>query len=115
MSITISKGWQPGLIGAVTALHSQFYAEHWDFGAYFEAKVARDMANFFDRYDPETDLTLVASAEADADSGGEIVGSITMIEPVEKLWWPVASATTFVESGIGAVSEIIHGLSVLAP
>lgn len=79
-SITISRGWQPGLIGSVTALHSNFYAEHWDFGAYFEAKVARDMANFFDRYDPDTDLTLVASVGGNEETGagGRIVGSITI-------------------------------------
>lgn len=79
-SIAISQGWQPGLIGSVTALHSRFYAENWDFGAYFEAKVARDMANFFDRYDPETDLTLVATigGNPETGAGGTIVGSITI-------------------------------------
>lgn len=77
-SLVINRGWQPGLIGTVTALHSRFYAEHWDFGAYFEAKVARDMANYFDRYDPETDLTLVASVDNGSETEGTIVGSITI-------------------------------------
>ena len=77
-SLEISPGWQPGLIGAVTAIHSRFYAEQWDFGAYFEAKVARDMANFFDRYNPEFDLTLAATAFTGPENEGQIVGSITI-------------------------------------
>ncbi len=52
------RGWCPGLIGSVATLHSRYYARHWDFGVYFETKVAREMADYFDRYDAERDLTL---------------------------------------------------------
>lgn len=67
-----NRGWLPGLIGDVAALHGRYYAEHWDFGAFFEAKVAREFATYFDRYDPDRDLTL--SAEED----GAIFGAITI-------------------------------------
>ena len=51
----ISAGYRPGLIGGVAALHGVYYAREWDFGAYFEAKVARELAAFAARYDPDRD------------------------------------------------------------
>lgn len=66
------SGWCPGLIGSVAALHSRYYARHWDFGVYFETKVAREMAEFFDRYDSERDLTLSLF------DGPDLSGTITI-------------------------------------
>ena len=68
----ITSGWQPGLIGEVTALHGRFYARHWGFGAFFEAKVAREMAAFFDRYDAAANLVLAAFRDE------ALLGSVTL-------------------------------------
>lgn len=58
------RGWRPGLIGAVTALHGRTYAEVAGFGALFEARVAAGLGAFFERYDAARDLTLSAWDES---------------------------------------------------
>lgn len=42
----ILQGYQPGCIGDVAAMHARFYSEHWGFGAFFEARVATELAAF---------------------------------------------------------------------
>jgi DNA-binding MarR family transcriptional regulator/GNAT superfamily N-acetyltransferase len=42
----ILEGYQPGCIGDIASLHARFYSEHWGFGAYFEKKVATELAEF---------------------------------------------------------------------
>ncbi len=51
MTIRFGEGWRPGLIGWTVAQHGSYYAENWGFGPFFEAKVARDMAEFVLRID----------------------------------------------------------------
>ncbi|RFU44894.1 helix-turn-helix domain-containing GNAT family N-acetyltransferase [Paraburkholderia sp. DHOC27] len=48
MGPSISEGYQPGCIGDVVGLHARFYAEHWGFGAFFEKRVATELAAFAD-------------------------------------------------------------------
>ena len=47
----ISAGYQPGLLGWTVAEHGRFYATHWNFGPFFETKVATEMADFVRRVD----------------------------------------------------------------
>lgn len=47
----------PGAIGTIVQLHGSYYATHWGFGTFFEAKVARELADFADRM-TERDLVL---------------------------------------------------------
>ncbi|GLC97279.1 MarR family transcriptional regulator [Cupriavidus sp. TA19] len=42
----IRQGYQPGCIGDVASLHARFYSEHWGFGAFFEKRVATELAAF---------------------------------------------------------------------
>ncbi|MBR7890525.1 bifunctional helix-turn-helix transcriptional regulator/GNAT family N-acetyltransferase [Burkholderia multivorans] len=42
----ILEGYQPGCIGDIASLHARFYAEHWGFGAFFEKRVATELAAF---------------------------------------------------------------------
>lgn len=44
--VEIQAGWRPGAIGDIAAMHSRYYALHWNFGPYFEAKVATELAAF---------------------------------------------------------------------
>lgn len=44
----ILQGYQPGCIGDVVSLHARFYSEHWGFGAFFEKRVATELAEFAD-------------------------------------------------------------------
>lgn len=42
----IREGYQPGCIGDIASLHARFYSEHWGFGAFFEKRVATELAEF---------------------------------------------------------------------
>ncbi|HTR05900.1 MAG TPA: bifunctional helix-turn-helix transcriptional regulator/GNAT family N-acetyltransferase [Paraburkholderia sp.] len=44
--VTLVEGYRPGCIGDIAALHARFYAANWGFGAYFEKKVATELAEF---------------------------------------------------------------------
>lgn len=72
MEVVISTGYEPGAIGAVTSLHAHYYAEHWGFGPFFEAKIARELSEFLLRYDARRDCFLIARERK------QIVGSITL-------------------------------------
>lgn len=47
----IRKGYRPGAIGRVVELHGRYYSKYWNFGLFFETKVARELSEFMDRYD----------------------------------------------------------------
>jgi GNAT superfamily N-acetyltransferase len=53
--IHIERGYIPGSIGRIAELHGAYYHEHWGFGAFFEAKVASELAEFIGRYDANKD------------------------------------------------------------
>jgi GNAT superfamily N-acetyltransferase len=42
----IVEGYRPGCIGDIASLHARFYATHWGFGAFFEHRVATELATF---------------------------------------------------------------------
>ena len=65
-------GYVPGAIGRVTELHAEYYSRDWDFGLYFEAKVAAGLAEFLLRFDAARDGFWTASLE------GSIEGAIAI-------------------------------------
>lgn len=42
-------GYQPGAIGQISSMFSRYFARHYQFGQYFEKKVAMELAEFTDR------------------------------------------------------------------
>jgi len=70
--IRIQRGYVPGSIGRIAELHGTYYHEHWGFGAFFEAKVAGELAEFMGRYDDQLDSLWTALL------GGNIEGSIAI-------------------------------------
>lgn len=55
MTVEYATGYVPGAIGRVAELHGTYYHANWDFGLYFEAKVATELAEFLTRYNPSAD------------------------------------------------------------
>ena len=53
MTTEPGSGWRPGIVGWIVMQHGEYYAREWDFGAYFEAKVAREVGEFVDRLDKD--------------------------------------------------------------
>ena len=68
----IHCGYLPGAIGRIVALHARYYHALVGFGLPFEAKVAREMAEFCERLDSQRDgLWLVLH-------NGQVEGSIAI-------------------------------------
>lgn len=68
----IVPGYLPGAIGAVATLHAGYYGAQHGFGAFFEAKVAREFGEFVARFDPARDgLWLVVDA-------GRVLGAVVV-------------------------------------
>ena len=74
----IITGYIPGIIGRVSELHAQYYSQKWNFGRYFEAKVATDLSNFINNYDQTKDCIWSISID------GVIEGSISIDGSSEK-------------------------------
>lgn len=76
------SGYTPGALGAIAALHGAWYGANWGFGLYFEAKVARELADFLERLQPDRDALWVARLPGDAadagDGAGRVVGSVVI-------------------------------------
>ena len=70
--IVIDRGYAPGALGRVVELHAQYYSQHWGFGLYFESRVAKDMAEFLERYDEDRDSIWFVTVD------GIIEGSIAI-------------------------------------
>ncbi len=51
----MARGYVPGALGRIASLHGSYYQEHWEFGLFFEAKVATELAEFLKVYEPERD------------------------------------------------------------
>ena len=104
-ALNIKRGYTPGAIGRIAELHADYYARHWGFGLYFEAKVATGLAEFVQRYDPGRDGFWTAS------TAERIEGSIAMdavhadTEGVHLRWFIVSEKL----QGRGAGSLLIDG------
>ncbi|MDY6880925.1 MAG: GNAT family N-acetyltransferase [Thermodesulfobacteriota bacterium] len=70
--IKIAKGYVPGSIGRVAELHGKYYHAHWDFGLFFEAKVAVELSRFLKGYDDARDGFWAVLVD------GRVEGSITI-------------------------------------
>jgi GNAT superfamily N-acetyltransferase len=95
------SGYIPGAIGKITELHGVYYSRHWGFDLFFEAKVATELSEFLNRFNPAYDGFWVATL------GGEIIGSIAIDgmkarEHGAHLRWFIV-AQKYQERGIGNI------------
>ena len=70
--IHIHTGYCPGAIGRIAELHGRYYHTHWNFGLFFEAKVATELAAFLKRYDKRRDCLWTV------DCKGRVEGSLVI-------------------------------------
>jgi len=68
--VSIAEGYRPGAIGRIAELHGCYYAQHWGFGLFFEAKVATELSTFLTTYDTVRDGCWLALQD------GRVQGSI---------------------------------------
>jgi len=91
-SVTITKGYLPGAIGRIAELHGTYYAAHWDFGLFFEAKVATELSAFLTAFDSQRDGLWVAVAEGRVQGGIAIDGSRADEHGAHLRWFILADA-----------------------
>lgn len=72
---TIHKDYLPGAIGRIVELHARYYSEQAGFGLPFESKVARELAEFCERYDGERDGLWLARQDGEIEAAIAIDGS----------------------------------------
>ncbi|GGX38150.1 MarR family transcriptional regulator [Tateyamaria omphalii] len=88
--IEVREGYCTGVIASVAHLHATYYAQHYDFGAVFERKVATEMSEFMGRIGNPKNTTFSAYL------GDELVGSLSLDsedlgEGVSHLRWFIVS------------------------
>lgn len=75
-NVVISE-YHPSAIGAITALHGQYYHTQWNFGLYFESKVAVELAGLLTHKDARRNGFWVASVDEGIVGGIAIDGNQT--------------------------------------
>lgn len=88
----IRRGYTPGAIGRVAELHGRYYAENWGFGLVFEAKVAREFAEFMTRFDENRD-GLWTVVQEDRVEGAVAIDGIRGETEGAHLRWFILSAS----------------------
>ena len=88
--IEIVEGYTPGAIGRVAELHGSYYHRHWGFGAAFEAKVARELAEFLQRYDHTRDGFWTAIEHGRVEGSISIDGLRAESDGAQLRWFIVA-------------------------
>lgn len=71
-SFKIVSGYHAGMIGRITEMHGSYYAREYDFGNFFEAKVAAGLADFSARLDKPCNQIWLAMVNE------RIVGSVAI-------------------------------------
>jgi GNAT superfamily N-acetyltransferase len=98
--VRILTGYVPGVVGRVTELHATYYHRHWGFGAFFEAKVAAEMAEFIRRYDDSRDRIWCALVDGRIEAALTIDGSDAALAGAHLRWFIASDAVR--GSGVGA-------------
>lgn len=71
-TVCLVRGFRPGYIGAIARMHGEYYADAWGSGIAFEALMAKEIIEWWERYDERRDLLLTAHV------GDAFVGSVAI-------------------------------------
>lgn len=86
----IHRGWTPGALGRIVALHGDYYHRHWGFGAFFEAKVAHELGAFVQRLEEGRDGWWLLTAGGRVEGGIAIDGAAAGAQGAHLRWFIVA-------------------------
>ncbi|HWR98081.1 MAG TPA: GNAT family N-acetyltransferase [Candidatus Methanoperedens sp.] len=92
MRLAIVNGFIPGALGRVVELHGAYYARHWGFGVFFEAKMAADMAELANRYDERRDGFWTVSRDGRVEASIAIDGRDAPAGAAALRWYIVSDA-----------------------
>jgi GNAT superfamily N-acetyltransferase len=99
MSMAIQKGCLPGCVKRITELHADYYRKHAGFGVAFEAKVARELTAFCERYDDQRDGLWLAIDAGTIQGALAIDGLLAENEGAHLRWFIAADEVR--GSGLG--------------
>lgn len=91
-AVTIIKGYVPGAIGRIAELHGTYYAKHWGFGLFFEAKVATELSAFLKAHDADRDALWVATIDGRVEGGIVIDGTHAADNGAHLRWFILSAA-----------------------
>ena len=92
MSTTIREGYVPGCIGRIAELHASYYHRTAGFGLSFESKVARELADFCERYVAGRDGLWLALADGRVEGSIAIDGAHAARDGAHLRWFIVSDA-----------------------
>ncbi len=90
--LKIETGYIPGSIGRIAELHGTYYHDHWGFGLYFEAKVAIELSEFLQRYDPSSGEIWIATINGRVEGSVVIDGIHAENEGAHLRWFIISDA-----------------------
>ncbi|UCH20082.1 MAG: GNAT family N-acetyltransferase [Deltaproteobacteria bacterium] len=91
MSQVEIMGYIPGAIGRITELHAAYYSRNWNFGLFFEAKVATEMSEFLSRFDEVRDGFWTTCRNGRVEGGIAIDGIEADSEGAHLRWFILSS------------------------
>ncbi|PLX46193.1 MAG: GNAT family N-acetyltransferase [Deltaproteobacteria bacterium] len=92
-TLSLREGYFPGLIADTLTLHIAYYCDKWGFSLPFEAKVARELTYFFERYEEGRDLFLsLTTSEGETLATIAIDGSDAEEKGAHLRWFIVGDA-----------------------
>jgi len=89
---SIHVGYHPGSIGRISELHAAYYQKHWQFGLYFEAKVATEISQFLQRFDSERDGFWVVLQNGRIEGSIAVNGAHAETQGAHLRWFIVSEA-----------------------
>ena len=99
MLATIKEGLHPGCIGRIVQLHAEYYADSNGFGVAFEAKVARELADFCQNYKFGRDGIWLIECDARIEGSVVIDGSKAENDGAHLRWFITSDAVK--NQGVG--------------
>lgn len=105
MNLTIQQGYVTGCIGRIAGLHADFYSRLVGFGVHFEARVARELANFCEQHQPGRDGLWLALDDDGSVHGSVVIDGAHAQTHGAHLRWFIASDAT---RGTGIGSQLLE-------
>lgn len=103
-AFSIVSGYIPGCLGRIAELHGTYYHAHWNFGLFFEAKVATELSAFLQRCDENRDGIWTALVNDRIEGAIVIDGQQARTEGAHLRWFIVSDAL----HGQGAGRQLIE-------
>jgi GNAT superfamily N-acetyltransferase len=108
MALDVQRGYAPGCIGRIVELHARFYSRLVGFGLPFEAKLARELAAFWEQYQAGRDGLWLAVEDNTIYGSIAIDGSHAQEDGAHLRWFIAAEETRGTRIGSRLIEQAIE-------